>query len=348
MISMRLIQLILVALLVRGDASAGVEGLQSEHLPLLFGNSPEVVLGKRDEGLIFGRVSDIAVGPGGDIYVVDSGFAVVHHFRSPDEYVGAFGTTGEGPGEFTMPLSIAVDPNDGNVWIGNMHGRICEYTANGEVIDDIRFSWHGVRLVRSVAVAPGGELYVVSPNVLDNTMVHAFSQEGTLLRSFATTYAHEDPESDPYDEMTYAQGFLDVRGDRVFYVQKNPLEVRLYDLEGASLQTIRDPGFGVPYPPKVLQPDGRRIKHSLEGAWGIVALPRSGFLLNIVIPRSDELPVGSSIVVEFDDSGSVVRQEEFQTPLFVAESAPDGAIWAYDNQPFSRVFRFPGSESSAP
>lgn len=345
---MRMAVALLLLLFIHHDTSAQPQTLQSERPPSLFGVAPNIVLGDRDAGLVFGRISDIAVGPDGDIYVLDSGFSVVHHFRSPEEYVGTFGSTGGGPGEFTLPLSIAVDPSDGNVWVGNLHGRICEYTADGEAIDDIRFSWHGNRPVRSVAVGPDRLLYVSSANVLDQTMVHVFSQDGELLRSFGPTYAHGDPESDPYDEMAYAQGFLDLRDDRVYYAQKNPLEVRVYDLEGELVSTVGDPGFDVPYPPRILQPDGRRIQRSLKGAWGVVALPRSGFLVNIVIPVSKKPPIGGSIVVEFDDAGLVVRHQEFETTFFVAESTSDGSIWAYDNEPFSRVMRYSISQSTAP
>lgn len=338
---MNLLVATVMLLVVHFDAAAASGRLPPEGVPSLFGNLPELVLGDRDRGVVFGRVADLAIGPDGSLYVLDSGFAVVHRFGSSQEYLGSFGSSGEGPGEFTLPMSLAVDPNSGHVWIGNLHGRLCEYSADGTVIDDFRFSWPGNRPVHSVAVASSGDLYVASPNVLDHTMVHVFSQRGELLRSFGPTYASDEPGTDPFDEMTYARGFLDVRGQSIYYAQKNPLELRIYDLDGGLQKSIADPRFDVPYPPRVLQPDGTRIQRSLKGAWGIVALPTDGFVVSIVVPVNEKMPIGGSTVVLFDSAGAVIRKQELATPLFVAEADEEGALWAYDNQPYSRVMRFP-------
>jgi len=171
-------------------------------------------------------------------------------------------------------------------------------------------------------------------------MIHVFRKNGELVRSFGDTFARDRPETDTEDELAYATGFLDVRDSTVFYSQKNPYEIRQYDLSGNVRYTIRDSGQDVPYPPPVRMPDGRRKKRSLKGSWGIMALPDGAFMNNIVIPMSEHGPPGS-IIEHYNSSGDLVLHEEHSTLLFVRAVDGEGRVWALDNQPYARMMRYP-------
>lgn len=59
----------------------------------------------------FGRVSAIALGPGGTVFVADAGNHEIRVFGLDGEHLRTFGRGGEGPGEFASIYSVA--------WVGN-------------------------------------------------------------------------------------------------------------------------------------------------------------------------------------------------------------------------------------
>ena len=103
--------------------------------------------------------SDAAVGPEGDLYVLDG----VHHrvvvYDVEGRFRFQFGTQGSGPGQFLYPLGIAVAP-DGNVYVadsGNHRFQVfapdgsrwrrfpCRPPASDRL--PIRRMWRSIRLV---------------------------------------------------------------------------------------------------------------------------------------------------------------------------------------------------------
>lgn len=79
----------------------------------------------------FGRVSAVALGPGGTVFVADAANHEIRVFGLDGAHLRTFGRGGEGPGEFASIYSIA--------WVGDRlltydpHlGRIGEFSAEGE------------------------------------------------------------------------------------------------------------------------------------------------------------------------------------------------------------------------
>lgn len=62
------------------------------------------------DNYLFSKISAIAVGPAGQVFVADGGYHVVREFRRGD-FVRTVGKTGKGPGEFTSVMGLAVMPN---------------------------------------------------------------------------------------------------------------------------------------------------------------------------------------------------------------------------------------------
>ncbi len=339
MLMLHLVVASVLCTVLAGDSVGGATREMSG--PNLFGRPPMLMVGDSDEGVVFGDATDIALGVGGRVYILDGGFSKVHMLSADGDYRGSFGTVGEGPSEFTLPLCITTDRKTGDVWVGNLGGRLSHFSDDGEPIDDIRFSWPGPRPVRSIHFDESGNIYVACANVMGQTMIHVFGLDHSLVRSFGDTFAVGSPETDTYDEFSYAVGFLDVRGGVIYYTQKNPYEIRLYSLRGELLDSIGDSGQGVPYPPPVRQANGTRVQRSLMGSWGIVALAGGGWLNNIVVPVSADFPVGGSITEIYDEEGIIVRQESHRSPVFVRVQDSDGHLWAVDNEPYARVMKYP-------
>ena len=64
----------------------------------------------------FNLPKDIAVGPDGHLYVVDSSNFRVQVFEADGTYVNTFGSIGVQAGQFSRPKGVAVDP-DGNIYV---------------------------------------------------------------------------------------------------------------------------------------------------------------------------------------------------------------------------------------
>jgi DNA-binding beta-propeller fold protein YncE len=87
----------------------------------------------------------------------------VQRFTPDGRFVGAWGTLGDGPGEFNCPQGIAVGPN-GSVFIADTYNnRIQQFTAAGKFIAQrgSRGSGQGeFWLPCGIAVDAAGRIYV--------------------------------------------------------------------------------------------------------------------------------------------------------------------------------------------
>jgi hypothetical protein len=76
----------------------------------------------------------IAVGPGGKVYVSDSGNARVQVFTPRGHFVRQFGSFGSGRGQFLRPFDLAVD-NAGNVYVADDQAEnVSQFSPSGKVI----------------------------------------------------------------------------------------------------------------------------------------------------------------------------------------------------------------------
>lgn len=77
-----------------------------EELPVATAER-EVRIGSIDDpDYAFGTVSDVAVGPDGDIYSLHSQENLIRRWTAEGVAAGTIGRTGEGPGEYTSPRSL--------------------------------------------------------------------------------------------------------------------------------------------------------------------------------------------------------------------------------------------------
>ncbi len=112
------------------------------HQVLAFDTTGDLIftLGERNRPQTqapFNHPTDVAVGPGGDIYVSDGyGNTMVHCFAPDGALKRSWGGRGSGPGEFTTPHGIAV-LRDGRVVVGDReNNRAQVFTPEGDYLRD--------------------------------------------------------------------------------------------------------------------------------------------------------------------------------------------------------------------
>jgi len=140
-------------------------------------------IGARGEGEgEFLRPEGIAIGEGGDLFVLDCGHHRVLRFRPDGAYVATFGSFGAEPGCFLFPMDIAAAP-DGTLYVVDFQGnRVQRFTAQGELLgayggagtEPGRFATP--RGVAVLATSEGHRLYIADTN---NHRVQVFDWPGT-------------------------------------------------------------------------------------------------------------------------------------------------------------------------
>ena len=83
----------------------------------------------------FNMVTNLAVGPGGELFISDGyGNARVHRFSAEGALLASWGEPGNGPGQFNLPHAIAVD-RGGRVYVADReNSRIQIFTAGGDLV----------------------------------------------------------------------------------------------------------------------------------------------------------------------------------------------------------------------
>jgi sugar lactone lactonase YvrE len=101
--------------------------------------------------------TNLAIGPGGDLYVSDGyGNARVHRFAPDGRLVHSWGEPGSGPGQFHVPHGLAVN-QDGTVFVADReNSRIQIFTADGVY----REQWSDVARPCQVHIDREGWIYV--------------------------------------------------------------------------------------------------------------------------------------------------------------------------------------------
>jgi hypothetical protein len=78
---------------------------------------------------LFGSIEGLALGPEGEVYVLDGQASEVRVFDSEGGFERAFGGEGEGPGELSSPSGLALDSQE-TLWVMNWgNGRYTGFDA---------------------------------------------------------------------------------------------------------------------------------------------------------------------------------------------------------------------------
>jgi DNA-binding beta-propeller fold protein YncE len=115
------------------------------------------------EGEFYGP-RGLAIGPGGDVYVADTGNRRIQVFTATGRFRFAFGTAGNGPGQFEEPSSVAIDPA-GHVYVADFwNRRIQVFTRQGRLVGQVGVpAWQRGSYAEPVVAVRGKRVYVPDP-----------------------------------------------------------------------------------------------------------------------------------------------------------------------------------------
>lgn len=92
--------------------------------------------GEGADGYVFASINSIAVGPDATIFVLDQKDKTVKAFDREGKFLHSIGKTGQGPGEYTMPMSIHwMDPE--GLAVVDVRRSVLIFKPDGRLVRDI-------------------------------------------------------------------------------------------------------------------------------------------------------------------------------------------------------------------
>ncbi len=183
----------------------------------------------------------------GTVYVTNLFGNRIERFDADGTFLGQFGTTGAGNGQFNLPHAVAVGP-DGSVFVADTaNNRIQKFTATGTFVTAWGTAGSGrgqFSAPMGVAVDPTGNVFVADSG---NHRVQKFTSTGTYRTSWGRegTLAgrFETPSGIAVsaDRQVYV---VDARNDRVQQFTGTGTFQRLWGAAGTGNGRFQDP-FGV-------------------------------------------------------------------------------------------------------
>ena len=193
--------------------------------------------GEESANYVFADITSVAVSSGGTIFVLDQKDMNVKIFDRDGKFLRTFGKAGEGPGEFSMPMSIHCAARD-EILVVDMSRRLSFFKLSGE-------------FVRTVSA---GSLYLMDarPDSAGNFFVYLIVREeanpryelrkvdGGLKDLFAVESSPlSNSERDGFNPFFPILRWALLPGDRVVCGYAVNYEFRIHDAAGRIVHKIR-------------------------------------------------------------------------------------------------------------
>jgi DNA-binding beta-propeller fold protein YncE len=218
---------------------------------------------------------DIAFGPDGSIYVVDTGNVRVQKFAPDRRFLLSWGGEGEADGQFLQPVGIAVD-RAGMVYVSDEQRAIIQiFDGEGRFLN--AFGGLGVEegqliLPQGIALDPRGLLWVVDRG---NNRLQQFDAEGNVHAVVGTVGFDEGEFNQPHDIAVDSLG-------RVYVAEEGMSRVQVLDQDGRALASVEGYADNSLFSPLgvAIAPDGTVYVTDTAGLKAFrVLLPTSALLM---------------------------------------------------------------------
>ena len=179
-------------------------------------------------GFYFGV--DLALGIDGRAYVLNRGngaglgqrvsMLTLGSQAGEEEYIGEFGSFGDGAGQLIWPAGIAVDSR-GTVYVSDAWlNRVSVFDKDGNLIccwDAVQDGDSGPNGICSIAIDPGDILYITDGR---SHRVRMFAANGRFLGAWGRKGSREGELDSPWGISVDGEGFVYVADNRNHRVQK--------------------------------------------------------------------------------------------------------------------------------
>ncbi|MFP4466615.1 MAG: NHL repeat-containing protein [Candidatus Goldiibacteriota bacterium] len=161
---------------------------------------------------------DIAVDTKGDgsVYVVDSKNNRIQKFGPDGRFILAWGSEGNGPGQFKDPCGIDLGPG-GSIYVSDTwNSRVQVFTATGRFIMEFGRET-GMWGPRDLVAAKSGNIFVADTG---NGKIEKFSKDGEHLMTIGTKGSGELEFMEPFGMVQGPDGYIYILDRLNFRVQK--------------------------------------------------------------------------------------------------------------------------------
>ena len=236
---------LLWALLIVACGVASAAGIRTGTVRHLFD-----ITGGDDERLSL--PSDVALGTGGRVYVVDSGHQRVAVFDRHGRFLFAIGGEGTAEGRFRNPVGIGVD-GTGRVYVADTgNHRVQIFDGDGEFVRAFPIVSAGlaVRPIDVAVDASGNHLYVTGNN---NHKIMEFASDGKVIRQWGG-------QGEEFGFFRYPASVVLSPGGSVYVVDVLNARVQVFTGSGGKLVQVGSWGVlpGQFFRPKGVALDSRR------------------------------------------------------------------------------------------
>jgi streptogramin lyase len=180
--------------------------------------------------------TDMAIGAGGNIWVLDGGDPRIEKLSPSGEYLGGFGTPGSGSGQLYEPVALAI--RNGNIWILDRgKNQVMRFTEAGKFLS--AFGTSGTAngkfaAPEGIAITPAGKIWIADTG---NERLQLFSEGGSFIKVVGQMQVGRPTAID-----TRSNGdawVVDAAGGRIVQVSENGQIVRWAGNEGEG--ELEDP-----------------------------------------------------------------------------------------------------------
>jgi len=234
--------------MVAGLLAGAVSLVQAQNALPTVGGRVVLEIGAR-AGTQLSLPTDVAVGPKGQVYVVDSGRHRVSMYDPAGQPLGHFGGAGKGDGQLQGPVGIGV-ARDGSVYVADKDNqRLAVFSADGKFQRALPLAEGGAAVAPVDVAVEGKELLVTANNT---HRVLAVGRDGAVLRGWGGK--GNEPGQFHFPATLAVDG-----NSRVLVVDVLNYRVQVFDAAGAPVLQFGAQGAkpGDFYRPKGIAVDSR-------------------------------------------------------------------------------------------
>ncbi len=178
---------------------------------------PEDAVPAAIDGAFFWPTS-VALDSQGNAYVADEWLNRISIFTKDGDWIGKWGTPGDGDGEINRPSGLAFDENDNLYLVDSVNNRVQVFTKEGKFL----FKWGGsgsgdgeFNIPWGIDIDQNGDVYVADWR---NDRIQKFAPDGRFLMKFGTSGQGDGEFNRPTDVAVDKDGTVyvaDFKNDRL-------------------------------------------------------------------------------------------------------------------------------------